>query len=89
MGQSPRGTPFQPSNTLCMLLSDMREIRSKQADLSNALRRSLPPDWWGQPADSNLKEKLKLGDRFKLCQVFIILLPMFSVSLLNHAISYQ
>ena len=52
-------------------MNDLREIRSKQADLSNAMRRSLPPDWWGRTADSNLKEKLRLGDRFKLCQVWL------------------
>ena len=50
-------------------MNDLREIRSKQADLSNAMRRNLPPDWWGRTADGNLKEKLRLGDRFKLCQV--------------------
>lgn len=68
-GSTPPRASFQPSRTLCMLMNDLREIRSKQADLSNAMRRSLPPDWWGRTADSNLKEKLRLGDRFKLCQV--------------------
>ena len=62
-------TPFQPSSTLCMLLNDLREIRSKQADLSNALRASLPADWWGGPAGGGRGENLRLGDRFKLCQV--------------------
>ena len=65
----PRAPLFQPSSTLCMLLNDLRVIRSKQADLSNALRASLPADWWGRPAGGGRGENLRLGDRFKLCQV--------------------
>lgn len=66
--ETPKG-PFQPSSTLCMLLNDLREIRSKQADLSNAVRGRLPAEWWGRSAEEGLKEKMRLGDRFKLCQV--------------------
>ena len=61
--------PFQPSSTLCMLLNDLREIRSKQADLGIAVRSSLPPEWWGRSSEAGLREKMRLGDRFKLCQV--------------------
>jgi len=74
-GATPTRAQFQPSNTLCMLLNDMREIRSKQADLANAVRNSLPGEWWGRSVDSNLRERIRLGDRFKVCQVRLLPVP--------------
>ncbi|KAK9817286.1 hypothetical protein WJX72_012224 [[Myrmecia] bisecta] len=58
---------LRTSPRLCLLLNDMREIRSKQADLAAAVRGSLPDGWWG--AQSGWKTQL--GDRFKLSQVEI------------------
>lgn len=68
----PPPPSFHPSSRLCMLLNDLREARSQQAELSGAVRTRLPGGWWGSagPAESGRgADSLRLGDRFKLCQV--------------------
>lgn len=61
--------PFQASSTLCMLLNDLREIRSRQADLSGLLRGMVDAQWWGSVTQGSQGQSSKLGDRFKVCQV--------------------
>ena len=65
---------FQPSTTLCMLLNDLREIRSKQADLASELRGKIDGQWWGKEIDATKsgQQTSRLGDRFKACQVHFI-----------------
>ena len=48
----------------------MRELRTKQGELTAAFKACVPPAWWGTDAGF----KSQLGDRFKMCQVQIVTL---------------
>ena len=65
LGQGPSDGGPGASPRLCALLNDLRELRTKQGELTNALKACVPPVWWGVDAGY----KSQLGDRFKMCQV--------------------
>ena len=65
LGQGPSDGGPGASPRLCALLNDLRELRTKQGELTSALKGCVPPVWWG--IDAGFKSQL--GDRFKMCQV--------------------
>ena len=67
LGQGPSDGGPGASPRLCALLNDLRELRTKQGELTSALKACVPPVWWG--IDAGFKSQL--GDRFKMCQVFL------------------
>ncbi|KAL3163210.1 hypothetical protein ABBQ32_009612 [Trebouxia sp. C0010 RCD-2024] len=67
LGQGPSDGAPGASARLCAYLNDMRELRTKQGELTAAFKACVPPAWWGTDAGF----KSQLGDRFKMCQVDI------------------
>lgn len=65
LGQGPPDGAPGASTRLCAYLNDMRELRTKQGELTAAFKACVPPAWWGTDAGF----KSQLGDRFKMCQV--------------------
>lgn len=65
LGQGPPDGAPGASARLCAYLNDMRELRTKQGELTAAFKACVPPAWWGTDAGF----KSQLGDRFKMCQV--------------------
>ena len=65
LGQGPSDGAPGASARLCAYLNDMRELRTKQGELTAAFKACVPPAWWGTDAGF----KSQLGDRFKMCQV--------------------
>lgn len=65
LGQGPSDGAPGASTRLCAYLNDMRELRTKQGELTAAFKACVPPAWWGTDAGF----KSQLGDRFKMCQV--------------------
>ena len=65
LGQGPPDGAPGASTRLCAYLNDMRELRTKQGELTAAFKACVPPAWWG--TDTGFKSQL--GDRFKMCQV--------------------
>ena len=68
LGQGPPDGAPGASTRLCAYLNDMRELRTKQGELTAAFKACVPPAWWGTDAGF----KSQLGDRFKMCQVYVI-----------------
>ncbi|DBA94911.1 hypothetical protein WJX77_007238 [Trebouxia sp. C0004] len=67
LGQGPTDGGPGASARLCAYLNDMRELRTKQGELTAAFKACVPVAWWGTDAGY----KSQLGDRFKMCQVDI------------------
>ena len=65
LGQGPADGAPGASARLCAYLNDMRELRTKQGELTAAFKACVPAAWWGTDAGY----KSQLGDRFKMCQV--------------------
>ena len=65
LGQGPTDGAPAASARLCGYLNDMRELRTKQGEMTAAFKACVPPAWWGTDAGY----KSQLGDRFKMCQV--------------------
>lgn len=79
LGQGPSDGAPGASARLCAYLNDMRELRTKQGELTAAFKACVPPAWWGTDAGF----KSQLGDRFKMCQV-LALAPLYSHKLSFH-----
>ncbi len=67
LGQGPTDGGPGASARLCAYLNDMRELRTKQGELTAAFKACVPAAWWGTDAGY----KSQLGDRFKMCQVHL------------------
>lgn len=59
--------PLSPA--LCLCLNDLREIRTRQADLAAVMKKRIPKSWWSSRQD--VSDDGCIGNRFRLCQVCV------------------
>lgn len=74
-----RQVPCLLSVKLCLCLNDLREIRTRQADLAVTMKKRIPKSWWSSRPDERPRVVAEqpaaegcIGNRFRLCQVLLV-----------------